>query len=166
MQLVCSLSTVAYLLHDFLIFPRGMSVFAVCRSFLPVAFVRVSHTGAICTTRTLTATICCDVHVFGDRTCECRADVIKHTLTWCNAREKWRTDRMRIKLIGKVVRRMCHEEIVVTIHGNSGAAEVVSLRVAHGEVRDPVGCAYQSDIPKLRRFGEFAECRCSAQLLR
>ena len=37
-----------------------------------------------------------DVRMFGDRTCECRADVIKHTLTWCNAREKWRTDCMRI----------------------------------------------------------------------
>jgi hypothetical protein len=34
--------------------------------------------------------------MFGDRTCECRADVIKHTLTWYNAREKWRTDRVRI----------------------------------------------------------------------
>ena len=33
-------SIVAYLLHDFF---RGMIVFAVCRSFLPVAFVRVSH---------------------------------------------------------------------------------------------------------------------------
>ena len=91
-------STVAYyyiLLHDCF---RGMSVFAVCRSFLPVAFVRVSHDllEQIGTTRTLAATICCDVRMFGDRTCECRADVIKHTLTWCNAREKWRTDCMRI----------------------------------------------------------------------
>ena len=42
---------------------------------------------------------------------------------------------------------MCHEEIVVTVHGYSSATEVVSVRVAHGEVRDPVGCAYQSDIP-------------------
>ncbi len=33
-------SIVAYLLHAFF---RGMSVFAVCRSFLPVAFVLVSH---------------------------------------------------------------------------------------------------------------------------
>ena len=53
-------------------------------------------TGAICTTRTLTATICCDVRMFDDRTCECRADFLTHTLTWCNAREKWRTGRMRI----------------------------------------------------------------------
>ena len=37
-----------------------------------------------------------DVRMFGDRTCECRADVIKHTLTWYNAREEWRTDRVRI----------------------------------------------------------------------
>ena len=51
------------------------------------------------------------------------------------------------KLIGKVVRRMCHEEIVVTVHGKSGATAVVSLRVAHGEARDPVGGEYQSDIP-------------------
>ncbi len=73
-------------------------MFAVCRSFLLVAFVHVSHDllEQICTTRTLTATICCDVRMFGDRTCECRADVIKHTLTWYNAREKWRTDRVRI----------------------------------------------------------------------
>jgi hypothetical protein len=56
--------------------------------------------------------------MFGDRTCKYRADVIKREFTcqWCNAREKWRTDRMRIKLIGKVVRLMCHEEIVVTVH--------------------------------------------------
>jgi hypothetical protein len=31
---------ILYLLHDFF---RGMIVFAVCRSFLPVALVRVSH---------------------------------------------------------------------------------------------------------------------------
>jgi hypothetical protein len=37
---LCSSSTVAYLLHDFF---RRMSVFAVCRSFLRVGFVRVSH---------------------------------------------------------------------------------------------------------------------------
>jgi hypothetical protein len=66
--------------------------------------------------------------MFGDRTCKYRADVIQHTVTfkkftwcqlesWCNAREKWRIDRMRIKLIGKVVRLMCHEEIVITVHG-------------------------------------------------
>ena len=139
-------SIVAYLLHDCF---RGMSVFAFCRAFLPVAFVRVSHDllEQICTKRTLPATICRDVRVFGDRTCECRADVIRHTLTWYNTREKWRTGRMRIKLIGEVVRRMCHEEIVVTVHGYSSATEVVSVRVAHGEVRDPVGFAYQSDIP-------------------
>ena len=73
-------------------------MFAVCRSFLPVAFVRVSHDllEQIGTTLTLAATICCDVRMFGDRTCECRADFHTHTLTWCNAREKWRTDRMRI----------------------------------------------------------------------
>ena len=120
-------------------------------------------TGAVRPTRTLTATICCDVRMFGDRTCKCRADVIKHTLTWCNAREKWRTGRVRIKLIGEVVRQMCHEEIVVTVHGNSGATEVVSVRVAHVGVRNPVGGAYQSDIPS--SFGEFAVCRCSAQWL-
>ena len=51
------------------------------------------------------------------------------------------------KLIGEVVRQMCHEEIVVTVRENSGATEVVSVRVAHGGVRDPVGGAYQSDIP-------------------
>jgi hypothetical protein len=32
--------TVAYLLHDLF---RGMSVFAVCRSFIPFAFDRASH---------------------------------------------------------------------------------------------------------------------------
>ncbi len=57
--------------------------------------------------------------MFGDRRgvpqCKYRADVIKRTFTWCNAREKWRTDRrggMRIKLIGRVVRHglMCHED--------------------------------------------------------
>ena len=73
------------------------------------------------------------------------------------------------KLIGKVVRLMCHEEIVVTVHGSSGATEVVSVRVAHGEVRDPgrIMCVPERYIQKLRRFEEpeFAECRCSAQLL-
>jgi len=115
-------------------------------------------TGAICTTRTLTATICCDVRMFGDRTCECRADFLTHTLTWCNAREKWRTGRVRIKLIGEVVRQMCHEEIVVTVHGNSGATEVVSVRVAHVGVRNPVGGAYQSDIPSSFVASESSQC--------
>ena len=144
-----------------------MSVFAVCRSFLPVAFVRVSHDllEQICTTRTLTATIYCDVRVFGDRTCEYRADVIRHTLTWYNTREKWRTGRMRIKLIGEVVRQMCHEEIVVTVYGNSGATEVVSVRVAHVGVRNPVGGAYQSDIPSSFVASESSQSRCSAQWL-
>ncbi len=41
MQLKSSIvAYILYLLHDFF---RGMIVFAVCRSFLPVAFVRVSH---------------------------------------------------------------------------------------------------------------------------
>ena len=41
MQLKSSIVVyILYLLHDFF---RGMIVFAVCRSFLPVAFVRVSH---------------------------------------------------------------------------------------------------------------------------
>ena len=46
--------------------------------------------------------------------------------------------------IGKVVLRMCHEEIVIIVRVNSGATEVVSVRVAHGGVRDRG--AYQSDI--------------------
>ena len=60
-----------------------------------------------------------DVHMFGDRTCECRADVTEHTRTWCNARERWHTGRMRVS-IGKVVHRIRHEKIVVTVHRDSG----------------------------------------------
>ncbi len=36
--------------------------------------------------------------------------------------------------IGKIVRRIWHEAIVVTVHVNIGATEVVSVHVAHGEV--------------------------------
>ena len=46
------------------------------------------------------------------------------------------------KLIGKVVLRNRHEEIVEIVRVNSGATEVVSVRVAPGEIRDPVGGAY------------------------
>ena len=53
---------------------------------------------------------------------------------------------------------MCHEEIVVIVHGSSSATEVVSVRVAHGEVRDPVGCAYQSDIPSRFVASKSSQC--------
>ncbi len=36
--------------------------------------------------------------------------------------------------IGKIVRRIWHEAIVVTAHVNIGATEVVCVHVAHGEV--------------------------------
>jgi hypothetical protein len=36
--------------------------------------------------------------------------------------------------IGKIVWRIWHEAIVVTVYVNIGATEVVSVHVAHGEV--------------------------------
>jgi hypothetical protein len=74
--------------------------------------------------------------MFGDRTCECRADVTEHTRTWCNTRERWRTGRMRVS-IGKVVHRIRHKKIVVTVHRDSGATEIFSIYVARERSGQP-----------------------------
>jgi hypothetical protein len=49
----------------------------------------------------------------------------------------------------RVAHRNLHKQIVVTVHVSSGATArgVVSVRVAHGEVWDPVGSAYHGDCP-------------------
>ncbi len=58
--------------------------------------------------------------------------------------------------IGKIVHRIWHKAIVVSVHVNIGATEVVFARVAHGEVWDPVRGAHESDIPS-----RFVASKCS-----
>ena len=66
--------------------------------------------------------------------------------------------------IRKVIRRKRHKEIVVTVHYDIGATEIVSVCVARGVV----GGAYTVQAlytQQIRRLEEFAACRCSAQWL-
>ena len=130
--------TVAYLLRDCF---RKMSVFAVRRSFIPFAFDRESHDllgryarrEREASLQQYNVTYTCSLTVPANV-----ALLLLSTHSLGALHASGGVPAACAYSIGKVVRRMCHEEIVGTAHVNLGAKEVVSVRVAHGGVRDPV----------------------------
>ncbi len=53
-------------------------------------------------------------------------------------------------------RPMIWHKIIVTVSRESGAAEIISIYVARGEVRDLSECAQERYTQQIRRFEEFA----------
>jgi hypothetical protein len=92
-------------MRDFLLFCLLFATSQKEKKSFPngIAFTRPSAPGVSVQMKLFS--MCCDVHMIRDRTCDCCADGMKHTRTWCNLREQRRTGRMHAS-IRKVVYRI------------------------------------------------------------